>query len=146
MLLLAAAGAAFSVWTATVAIRRRQWLRAISGVVLPVVVAIGAFEPMAVVRACNAVGSRLNFELHRGAYEDRVAALPAVGQPRFAIFIRGGMPFFSEGIIYDESDEVALPDEKRSPAWIERTRHTELSCGFSAHRVSGHYYIGHFFC
>jgi hypothetical protein len=146
ILILAAAGAALSLWTAAVAFRRRQWRRAISGMALPVAVTMGMFEPKSVVRACNALGSILNFELHRDAYEERVAALPATGQPKFAIFIRGGMPFFSEGIIYDESDEVALPDEQRSPAWIERTRQTQLSCGFSAHHVSAHYYIGHFFC
>jgi hypothetical protein len=138
-----------ALWAARLAIRtfsRREWRAAVSALVLPVAVLLALAGPFPVVQSCEELGEFLLFRARRSDYLARVAALPDDGQPKLAIFSLGGMVWYSEAIVYDESDEVMLPPEQRSPTWTERASHLEFVCGFWARPFGGHFYWVGFFC
>jgi hypothetical protein len=57
------------------------------------------------------------------------------------------MIWLSNGVVYDESDEAALPTERQSDVWKRRSAPTELSCGtYDIRPVGGHFYIADFAC
>jgi len=141
--------AAIGVWAATIAVaaaRRAAWRRAASAAVLPLAVAIVAIHPMNFVRSCHEWGAVLNFRFVQSSYRTRVATLPTIGQPKLVVFSRGGMPWASEGIVYDESDEILLPHGRQSSAWLQRASESELSCGYSVRPLGEHFYLGFFNC
>ena len=80
--------------------------------------------------AADAVGvnsQRIRFELGRRYYIDEIAKLANTGEPRFKTFDWGqtggaGVTNIFYTLVYDESDEVLLPQEKRSKAGQERAR------------------------
>jgi hypothetical protein len=75
-----------------------------------------------------------------------IKSLPADGEPKLAVFNTGGMLWSSEGFIYDEADQVALPPEQQSIKWKTRAEEVaELSCGpYEAIALCGHFYYGGF--
>jgi hypothetical protein len=89
----------------------------------------------------------LRFSFSRSYYDEQVALLPADHKPRLVVFVWGGMIWASRGIVYDESDELAMPPGKQSAVWQEKARHSELSCGkWDARRLWSHYYLVGFPC
>lgn len=53
----------------------------------------------------------------------------------------------SRGVVYDESDEIALPLGRQSAAWLDKARKTELGCGhWNENRLWSHYYLVSFPC
>lgn len=148
-LLLVWAGAAIvAVGIVLAAVMRNAWRRAASAAVLPllVLVATVAAGPVGFVRKCREWGGILNFTMLHGSYRERAAALPSNGTPKLAVFGLGGMVWASQGIVYDESDEVALPLDRQSPAWRKRAGQTELSCGYTVRPLGDHFYLGSFGC
>ena len=138
-----------ALWAAWLAIRtlsRRAWRAAVSALVLPVAVIVAMAGPFPFVQSCEELGEFLLFRARRSEYLARVAALPDDGQPKLAVFSRGGMVWYSEAIVYDESDEIVLPPEQRSASWTERASHMEFVCGFWARPLGGHFYLAGFFC
>ena len=120
--------------------------RSLSLAVLPVLVLTAAVQPIAFVRFCCHVGDILHFEIMRPYYLAQVSEMPN-GAPRLAVFNWGGMVWASTGVIYDESDEVALPAGRQSVAWQERANRTDLVCeGYGVEPMGGHFYLGYFPC
>jgi hypothetical protein len=106
----------------------KEWRRCVVATILPVVVLIVAFDPVRFVRSCDYLGDVIHFIAMRSYYDRTIAALPADQRPGLAVFDWGGMSFASHGLVYDESDQVALPRGRQSTDWVAKASHTELSC------------------
>ncbi len=146
-LLLLWCGAAIGALVAGVlSIHKRAWRRAALYFVLPAVVLIHALAPWSFIRFYDALGDRMHFQIMRPHYLAVVKSLPDIRQPKLAVFDWGGMSFASQGIVYDESDEITRPRQKQSPGWKARARNTELSCGYGATPMGGHFYFAQFPC
>jgi hypothetical protein len=55
------------------------------------------------------------------------------------------------GVVYDETDQIALPPGRQSRAWMARMKATDVLCGQdrfegSVRALGGHYYITGFGC
>jgi hypothetical protein len=128
--------------------RKKLWPNAVSASLLPIVVLAVACNLFGFIRLCNHVGNAANLLVTQSKYMEEVNNLPADGQPKLIVFNRGGMIWSSEGFIYDEADQVALPPEQQSVKWKLRAEDTaELSCGpYEAIPLWGHFYYGGFSC
>ena len=92
----------------------------------------------------------VRFYLSRGKYAEVVDKLPPTERASKVVFFYWGVTGFLSAttdywLVYDESGEIALPDEERSQAWKNRVypEHHFLiddHCVTSAYRLSGHYY------
>ena len=61
------------------------------------------------------------------------------------MFDWGGMSFASHGLVYDETDQVALPKGSQSADWLAQASHSELSCeGYGVRALWDHYYLAEF--
>ena len=126
---------------------RKEWRRCVMAAILPVVLLIVAFDPVRFVRSCDYLGDVIHFIAMRSTYDRTIAALPADQRPRLAVFDWGGMSFASHGLVYDESDQVALPRGRQSTDWVAKASHTELSCeGYGVQALWDHYYLADFPC
>jgi hypothetical protein len=134
----------------TVSIRsamRKEWRRCVLAAILPVVLLIVAFDPVRFVRSSDYLGDVIHFIAMKSYYDRAIAALPADDRPRLAVFDWGGMSFASKGLVYDETDQVALPRGRQSADWLAQASHTELSCeGYGVRALWGHYYLADFPC
>ncbi len=142
--------AVIGVWSATSCIRcarQRSWKQSVLPGFLLATSFLVALNFFPFVRGCNYLGGALRFALTRSYYDHQVALLPSDGRPRLAIFIWGGMIGSSRGVVYDESDEIALPPGQQSVAWKANPDLGQLSCGnWDARRLSTHYYLVGFHC
>jgi hypothetical protein len=126
---------------------RKEWRRCVMAAILPVVLLIVAFDPFRFVRSCDYLGDVIHFIAMRSTYDRTIAALPADQRPRLAVFDWGGMSFASHGLVYDETDQVALPKGRQSADWLAQASHTELSCeGYGVRALWDHYYLADFPC
>lgn len=126
---------------------RKDWRRCAAASILPVVLLAVALDPVRFIRASNYLGDVAHFTVMKSDYDRSVAALPADQRPHVAVFDWGGMSFASRGVVYDESDEVALPAGRRSAEWLAQASHSELSCeGFGVQPLWDHYYLASFPC
>jgi hypothetical protein len=127
--------------------RQKTWRRCAIAAILPVVLLIVAFDPVRFVRACNYAGDVIHFIAMKSSYDQTIAALPADQRPRLAVFDWGGMSFASHGLVYDETDQVALPKGRQSADWLAQASRTELSCeGYGVRALWDHYYLADFPC
>lgn len=128
--------------------RKKLWPNAVSASLLPIVVLAVACNPFGFIRLCNQIGNAVNLLVTQSKYMEEIKNLPDTGEPRLIVFNRGGMIWASEGFIYDEADEAALPPEQQSVKWKIRAENTaELSCGpYEAIPLWGHFYYGGFSC
>jgi hypothetical protein len=118
---------------------QKQWGRCVLAAILPVVLLIVAFDPVRFVRVCDYAGDVIHFIAMKSSYDRTIAALPADQRPRLVVFDWGGMSFASRGLVYDETDQVALPRGRQSHDWLAKASHTELSCegyGFEPFRIT----------
>jgi len=98
-------------------------------------------------RHLDEVGDIIHFMYARPYYERQIALLPTTQGPRLEVFNWGGMVWASKGIVYDESDEVALPEGQQSASWLARPGRAELACsGYGTTPLWGHYYLASFPC
>jgi hypothetical protein len=108
---------------------------------------IVAFDPVRFVRSCDHAGDVIHFIAMKSHYDRTIAALPADQRPRLAVFDWGGMSFASHGLVYDETDQVALPRGRQSADWLAQAGHTELTCeGYGVRPLWDHYYLADFPC
>lgn len=144
---------ALTVWSLVAAMRlfrSRTWQLASACVIMPVAL------PLAVYWAIPHAAYSLDyarFLVMRPTYDADVARLPGNGR-RLAEFEWRGA--FSPGgsiigVVYDETDELGLPYERRSAAWKKRMEDTDLTCGgdgplAEATALGGHYYLAYFGC
>ena len=139
------------IWSAVLCVlyaRRRLWRHSLEAGVLPAAVTIAAFHLLSFIQHCNYAGDVVHFVLARPYYNRMIASLPANDRPRLAVFNWGGMVWASRGLVYDESDEVALPPGHQSPAWMANPYRAELACqgGYSIRPLWSHYYLASFPC
>jgi len=143
-------GALFLVWSlsalvvlvmAIVSLWARAWRRAISRSILPFATIIMIVCANAVWSFAMHTGERLHFQRVRSSYVKEVSELPT-SEPRLRYWDWGGLGFTGHGVVYDESDEVLLPEQ--SAAWKSRAEHTqtELVCGVAPGKPLG----DHFYC
>jgi len=142
---------AMSAFVALLMALRRAWARAwraaLSMACLPAIVLPALYYPDVMFQKVNWTADVIHFRLTRAHYLSVVRHLPDTGAPKLIVFSWGGMLWASSGVVYDEADEAALPPEKRSAAWTDRARHTELACsGANIAPVGGHFYIADFDC
>jgi hypothetical protein len=131
-------------------LRRRQWRRVASAMVLPASVLAAMFNLHFVGRASIWAGDRLELLAALPTYSREIANLPHKEGPRIATFfwrdlnLGFGLAFGYEFLVYDESDEVALPAQERSAAWRQNAG-SDLQCRLTGvEHVFGHYYfVGH---
>jgi hypothetical protein len=89
------------------------------------------------------------FQSRRSSYDAAVARLPRNGH-RFLEFSWGGMVFASDGVVYDETDEIGLPFGLQSKAWKKRVPF-DITCGGDGPvgevlPLGQHYYVVGFGC
>ena len=128
----------------------RQWRKAVSALVLPASTIAALFNLHFVGRATIWAGDRLELVAMLPTYSREIANLPHKEGPRIATFLWRdlnlgfGLAFGYEFLVYDESDEIALPAEQRSAAWRENAG-SDLKCRLTGvEHVFGHYYfVGH---
>jgi hypothetical protein len=63
-------------------------------------------------------GERIHFQAMRRSYLEDVSKLPSSGEPRFAIWHWGGF-VVGHAVVYDESDEIALPEQSSAEEGCE---------------------------
>jgi hypothetical protein len=144
ILIIAAVPAGIS---AIKAVKIRAWRKATSCAVLPVFVLANVPCPLAFVHTCNMIGNVIHFGIMRRQYLSTIRALPETEQPKLQVFNWGGMIWASNGVVYDESDEIVLPRGKQSASWMARANKTELGCGgYSITSMGGHFYLADFPC
>jgi hypothetical protein len=126
---------------------QKEWRRCVLAAILPAVLLIVAFDPVRFVRSCDYLGDVIHFIAMRSYYDRTIAALPADQRPPLVVFDWGGMSFASRGLVYDETDQVALPRGRQSTDWVAKASHTELSCeGYGVQALWDHYYLADFPC
>jgi hypothetical protein len=139
-----------AVWATVLAVRyarRKIWRSFAITTLLPLIVVSAAVTFPRFLHACNYAGDVLHFAVARPYYDRAVASLPALQKPRLAVFNWGGMIWASGGLVFDESDEVALPAGQQSATWRAKAINTELSCdGYGVQPLWSHYYLASFPC
>jgi len=119
---------------------RRVWLRMLSSSVLPLTGLVVGLNIADLWGLAATAGDELHVLVMRPSYLREISALPS-DQSRFAIFNWGGF-VVSHAVVYDESDEIALPDAQHSDAWRKRVKGTEIECGvIGFNPAGGHFYI-----
>jgi len=153
MLFLAWAGV--GVFAAILSIRRllhREWRRAATSLVLPLVILGAGLHFIGFIHFCNDAGDTVHFYLRRPAYVNEVRATPPNGNARLVTINLGGMIWSSRGFVYDESDEIMRESLSQSAAWKARAQDSELGCGYWAMPILGppaftrHWYLASFNC
>jgi hypothetical protein len=147
VLLLGAGMAATLV--AVAAARHKAWRRAVSAAVLPVAMVAIALNFTGFSQLCREVGDHVHFYLERSEYLAEVRATRNLGQPVLKVWNWGGMIWSSKGVVYDESDEIALPPEQQSAAWKNRVGRSggELVCrDYGFEPMGSHFYLAYFPC
>jgi hypothetical protein len=96
------------------------------------------------------VGDVAHFLAVKPSYDKEIGMLPA-DDSRFHEFNWGGMLFASKGVVYDETDQIVMPKDRRSASWLARVKETDLMCGGSelvapVRPLWSHYYLAYFGC
>jgi hypothetical protein len=129
------------------ALRTKRWRSAISAAVLPLVAIAVCIYPYGAMQTLREAGDRFHFYVMRSHYLAEVAARSNEAQPRLIVWNWGGMIWSSKGVIYDESDEIALPVTSQSADWKSRASGSELVCGdYSFEALGNHFYLTYFPC
>ncbi len=125
----------------------RFWRGALSLALLPLAVLVTFLNFMSVWGFAIQTGEYIHFRAKRAAYLADIAKLPTDKGPRLVVIHWGGFLGSYRAVVYDESDEVVLSEEKRSAAWKKRTEETELACEVvHAEPVGNHFYIVRIAC
>lgn len=133
---------------AVVLAQREMWRRAMSAAMLPITFFTVAINSVTILRALSHAWDHARFWACSASYEAHISALPRDQGPRFAAFSWGGFMLNPVYLVYDESNEVGLPAERRTKAWLARKGQLgEFSvCKEGVHRVRAHYYVVYFSC
>ena len=146
-LLLWVAVCAWSIVFAVYLIRRRMRRFALLCPIVPIAMFAATYWAIPYVQFPQ---DYMHFRALKASYDASVNALPNNGY-RYAEFNWGGLTFSSKGVVYDETDQVALPYGHQSDAWKSRMRYTDLTCGGEGPvgevvPLGSHYYVVAFGC
>lgn len=126
----------------------RNIRKSASVALIPAFVALWFNFPKLFISEPQYIVSYIRFIANKNEYMSVVDALPKNKEPRYAVFSWGG--FFTNPIqlIFDESDELSLPTERRSNAWWERIgENSEFKvCKHDARKLYSHFYVVGFNC
>lgn len=125
---------------------RRAWRRSLMTSILPLTLVLVATNPLGFVGWCDHIGEVGRFIVSKPYYDHRIASLPADQRPGPVVFVWDGFLGTWNGVVYDKTDEVALPADRRSAAWLARARNAELGCNDAVRPLWDHYYLGVFWC
>jgi hypothetical protein len=129
-----------------------QWRRAVSMAVLPLVKLVLIANAGTVGPLATEMRYRIHFHAMRRNYLEDVSKLPSSGELRFAVWDwgplePGGLTLLTRGlelhneVVYDESDEIALPLQERSSTWKKRMADPSVgSCGV-LESLGNHFYL-----
>lgn len=103
---------------------------------------LAVHDPSSVPYDLTVPGKMVHFLAVKPQYDREVATL-SKAEPRIKVWDWGGALLISGHIIvYDDSDQVAMPVRKRSRQWIQRSYGTELVSLCHTEHFWGHYYFG----
>jgi hypothetical protein len=85
-------------------------------------------------------GEWFNFEINKPGYLAEVNRQPKSETPVRREWAYGGF-VTSHLVIYDESDEIALPADRQSEDWRAWTKTNELQCGYGYTPIGDHFYL-----
>jgi hypothetical protein len=131
-----------ALWTAFRAALRGHWRSAISASVLPALMALAVPTSFATSWAAD----QIHYRLFEREYLASIAFADNMKNGRLVFFDWGGGPMigFSRFLVFDESDEIILPAQKRSKSF--ETKLTDH--GFTGHEefriiqtVAPHFYV-----
>jgi hypothetical protein len=129
-----------------IATRKHHWRRVFSIAVLPVLGFIAVLYPYQAAQALREAGDRFHFYVMRSSYVEKLSVMPKTNRPRLVIWNWGGMIVSSKGVVYDESDEIALPRDQQSVSWKSGPI-GELACdGYRFESMGEHFYLAWFPC
>lgn len=141
---------AVGTWSAIICSRfvaRGLWFKSLQAAILPLAIIGVSFNLLGFIHFCIYSGDVVHFVVARPYYDNEIASLPHTDQPRLAVFNWGGMIWASRGLVYDESDQVALPPGRQSAAWLANPARAELVCdGYAVQPLWSHYYLAQFPC
>jgi hypothetical protein len=141
--------AVVALWSLVVCVKlgmAKLWRRSCAFAAVTLTIGLALLQPWSFVRYCNHLGNVVHFVVGRPYYDHVIARLPDDGH-RLAVFNWGGMAFASHGLVYDESDEVALPPGRQSSTWRSNPNLAELACeGYAVDPLWSHYYLASFPC
>jgi hypothetical protein len=124
----------------------RQWRAFLSILIFPLITLVAALNLGFVWRSGQELGSYIHFHIMRPAYLREISKLPSE-EPRLALFYWRGWLLKSTEVVYDESDEITLPQDKHSEGWLKRAARTDAECPVLGHFSMGsHFYIVTFDC
>ena len=125
------------------AIRRahgRRWRAAVSELMLSALLVGFAFAPNQLFGPVVRLGTEAGLVSYYGGLMPEILQTPREGGPRFLLFDRGGFGGISLFTIYDESDEIGLAPNERSPAWQAKHAGDAGLCDGAATHMIGHFY------
>lgn len=141
---------------AAVDLVKRRWARAAALVLVPLMLALPVvYDP--ILEYEFSILDLTRFNLTKEKYTQVIDKLsPAERASRIVIFDWGQMGMVPSTthefwLVYDESGEIALPEEQRSQAWKDKaTREgsyfSDDRCVAKGYRLSGHYYFAELVC
>jgi len=119
----------------------RRSVRTLSLLIFPVVVALFCFNFTPAMRGWAVTAEYLRFYVGYPLLRHPVAQVRQTDQPRLVVITTSGFISMSNGIAFNERDELAKPVGQQSAAWKARAEHTEFGAGdWSAVRIQGHWY------
>lgn len=99
-----------------IAARKREWRAVLSWLAVPTLITMGFLNLPYITSSTFIAGSALRFAVLLPQFRADLAREPRTGEPVLRVWNRGGMIWHSSDIVYDESDEVALPPGQQSTA------------------------------
>lgn len=126
---------------------KREWRQAVAAFALLLLVCVVALDPHRLTSPCQYIGNVGRFVLMRPFYDGRIRGLPTDGKPRLAEFDWDGFASATFAVVYDESDQIALPPDRQTEAWRQHAKN-QLSCeGYGVVQPFwAHYYLVSFPC
>lgn len=126
LFLLPTLGLMFLIFASSIILnaRRRHWRAAASASLAP----LAAAAPLLLCFQLGVTPTWLHFQISRTAFERQIATMTtADGAPRLRAFEwddTGGVAVANmfRTLVFDESDEISLPPDRRSGDWLERAK------------------------
>jgi hypothetical protein len=129
----------------------RRFTKALSVLLGVITLCVVAFGSLPIARNAAPIIDKLRFQLSRSYYSDIVKNAANDGAPRLLKFEWGSWSMFLSGdvvylLIFDEIDELPLPDDRRTTSWKARASRTfgfifNSKCRLNINNLSEHYYL-----
>lgn len=126
---------------------RGAWRQSLGALLLTVGLLVVTLDLSKFLAHIQSVGNVLRFIAMRPGYDARVADLPAGTHPRIVEFDWDGIPSITFAVVFDDSDEIALPPEQQSIEWRVQAKGRLICDGYGVVQAFwGHYYLVSFPC